>query len=249
MSAVDDNGKIVLVTGSSRGIGLRIAQYFARVGYRTVMNCVSSVQKLESEVAALRAVNGNVIGMRADVSDYGETAAMFQEIEERFGGVDVLVNNAGISYVGLFHEMQHEQMQRVIGANLMSVMNCSRFAAGRMIQHKSGVIINISSIWGSTGASCEVVYSASKGGVNAFTRALAKELGPSGIRVNAIACGVIDTQMNDFLSAEEKETLTDGIPLMRFGSADEVARLAMFLASDECGYMTGQVLTVDGGMT
>jgi 3-oxoacyl-[acyl-carrier protein] reductase len=190
---------------------------------------------------------GRAIGVRADVSDYAEAKRLFDQVTARFGGVDVLINNAGVSHIGLFNEMPPGGWDALMRANVNSVFNCCHLAAPYMIAKKHGVVINISSVWGLAGASCEAVYSASKGAVNSFTKALAKELGPSGVRVNAIACGVIDTGMNDWLDDEEKTALTDRIPLTRFGSVSEIANLTVFLASEASAYITGQVIAADGG--
>ena len=167
-------------------------------------------------------------------------------IEQEFGMADVLINNAGISHVGLLSDMSLLEWNQVIQVNLTSLFCCCKHAIPAMVQRKSGVIINISSVWGNVGASCEVAYSASKGGVNAFTKALAKELAPSGISVNAIACGAIDTRMNHCFSQEERMQLAEEIPLGRLGAPQEVARLALSVA---CApqYMTGQIITLDGG--
>ena len=160
-----------------------------------------------------------------------------------------MVNNAGISHIGLFTDMTPESWKHLIDVNLMSAFNCSHIALKTMIKNHCGNIINISSIWGERGASCEVVYSASKGGINSFTKALAKEVGLSGIRVNAISCGVIDTKMNACFDEEEKAALCDEISLARFGKAEEIAKLAYFLAEDDkSGYINGQIITADGGM-
>ena len=183
-----------------------------------------------------------------DVSDYNACKDMFLQIQDAFGPVDILVNNAGISHIGLFTDMTPEQWQHVLNVNLGSVLNCTHLAVPAMVHNKTGVILNISSMWGEAGASCEAVYSASKGGINAFTKAMAKELGPSGIRVNAIACGVIDTEMNACFSEEERAELADEIALMRFGKPEEVGRFALTLASESASFLTGQIITLDGGM-
>ena len=171
---------------------------------------------------------------------------LFKEIESRFGHVDVLVNNAGISIIGLLQDLSFEDWNRILSANLSSVFHCAKLAIPGMIHNHSGKIINISSVWGVCGASCEVAYSATKGGINALTRALAKELAPSNIQVNAIACGAIDTEMNAFLSEEEKESLMAEIPAGRMGQPDEVAALVLQLITGN-EYLTGQVIQLDGG--
>lgn len=240
--------KTVLVTGSSRGIGQAIALAFGRAGYNIVLNASKSAKQL-AEVRALLELEGvPVLAVLADVSDYDACRDLFAQIEQRFGAVDVLVNNAGISHIGLFTDMSPNEWKRVLSVNLESVLHCTHLAVPAMVRKKSGVILNISSMWGEIGASCEAVYSASKGGVNAFTKAMAKELGPSQIRVNAISCGVIDTEMNACFSAEEKQALIEEIPLMRLGKAEEVGELAVFLASERAAFLTGKILTIDGGM-
>ena len=231
--------KTVFVTGSSSGIGLKTAEIFLNEGFKVYINGRNE-DRLNSAAKRLK----NAIPLLGDVSDYDTAEKFFAEI----GDIDVLVNNAGISYLGLFNLMEHKQWEDIIKINLFGAMNCSNLAVKRMIPRQSGTIINISSIWGISGASCEVAYSASKGALNSFTKALAKELAPSGIRVNAIACGVIDTKMNDFLTEEEKQSLTDEIPAGRFGTTAEVAELAAFLASSKAQYLNGQIITMDGAM-
>ena len=240
--------KTVLITGSSRGIGLEIAKCFSESGYRIVMNCIRNEDRMNEEVYLMKKANKNVIGIKADVSKYDEVENMFDRIGKHFGDVDILINNAGISYVGLFTEMDPKEWNHILETNINSMFNCTKLALPSMISRKSGAIINISSIWGNVGASCEVVYSSTKGAVNGFTKALAKEVGPCNIKVNAVACGVIDTEMNSFLSEEEKSNITEEIALCRFGKAREVANAVFFLASDQCDFLTGQVIVLDGAM-
>ena len=173
---------------------------------------------------------------------------MFNTITTIYGNIDILINNAGVSYLGLFTDMKPQHWDKLIDINLKSVLNCTHLAVPKMVNQKSGIIINISSIWGERGASCEAVYSATKGAVNSFTKAMAKELGLSGIRVNAIACGVIDTKMNQCFTDDEKEVLTEEIALNRFGKTEEIAKLAVFLASDDSSFISGQIITSDGCM-
>jgi len=238
--------KTVLVTGSSRGIGKAIAYEFALLNYNVVINCVKNVNKLNDTFKQLKNINNNILAVQADVSNYNQVCNMYDEIENKFGSVDIVINNAGISYVGLFNEMKPDNWKDIMNTNVNSMFNCTYKALPHMISNKSGSIINISSIWGNVGASCEAVYSASKGAVNSFTKALAKELGPCNIRINAISCGIIDTEMNCFLSEDEKKQLTEQIPLMRFGKPKDVAKLAVFLASENSNYLTGQIITLDG---
>lgn len=241
--------KTVFVTGSSRGIGKAIAALFAVEGYNVAIMCRTSKRELEETEKELKVYTPNVIALMGDLSEYKTARNAVTEIERKFGCIDVLVNNAGISYVGLFNTMRPEEWKRVIDTNLNSVINCTHAVIQNMIRVHRGNIINISSMWGELGASCEAVYSATKGAVNSFTKAMAKELAPSNIRVNAISCGVIDTKMNAFLSPAEKMALKEEIPLGRFGNAEEVAKLALYLAEKDSGYITGQIINIDGGMT
>ena len=238
--------KTILVTGSSRGIGKAIAEKFAKGNFNVVINCVNSFEKLLEVEESLKCFNSNIFAVKCDISKYNEGREMFQNINKVFGGIDILVNNAGISYIGLFNEMLPEQWNKLIDVNLKGVYNCTHLALPYMIHNKSGTVVNISSVWGNVGASCEAVYSSVKGAVNSFSKALAKELGPSNIRVNAIACGAIETEMNDFLSKDEKNELIEEIPFMRFGKAEEVAEVAYFLSSEYSTYMSGQVIAMDG---
>lgn len=239
--------EVVLISGSSRGIGYAIAELFARNNYCVVLNCKNNVSLMEEHVKNLRQFNPNVMGIQADISNYDEVNSMFEEIIALYNKIDIVINNAGISYCGLFTDMSIEDMQNTVNTNLLSVLYCSQLAAKDMLKRKYGSIINIGSIWGITGASCETVYSATKGAIHTFTKALAKELAPSGIRVNAIACGVIDTDMNGNLTSHEKEDLADSIPMLRFGKATEVANIVLFLAKKESSYINGEIIKADGG--
>lgn len=240
--------KTALITGASRGIGRAIALEFARNNYHLILNTKQSVQDLMELTDMVREMGAIAHPIIADVSDFKSVQEMFEEIDMTQPPVDVVINNAGISHIGLFTETTPDIWDRIIFTNLTSIYNICYQAANRMVKRQFGNIINISSIWGLDGASMEVAYSASKGGVHAFTKALAKELGPSNIRVNAIACGAIETSMNSWLSAEEKQDFEDGISLCRFGTPEEVAKLALFLASDNSSYMTGEIIRLDGGM-
>ncbi|MGN0135762.1 elongation factor P 5-aminopentanone reductase [Anaerotignum sp.] len=240
--------KTVLVTGSSRGIGKAIALAFGHAGYNVVLNASKSIPQLEETKTLFEKEGIPVLALLADVSDYENCRTLFRQIENHFGSVDILVNNAGISHIGLFTDMKPAEWQRILSVNLESALNCTHLAVPTMVHKKDGVILNISSMWGEVGASCEAVYSASKGAINAFTKAMAKELGPSNIRVNAISCGVIDTEMNACFSAEERQALAEEIPLMRFGKPEEVGDLAVFLASQKASFLTGKIITLDGGM-
>ncbi len=238
----------VLVTGSSRGIGKAIAEAFGKKGYAVVLNGSNNKKDLEQTKKELTQKGIDCIAVLADVSDYESCKMLLTEAKKAFGPIDVLVNNAGISHVGLFSDMTPKQWKKVIAVNLESVFCCTHLVLADMLRNHKGNIINISSMWGQRGASCEAVYSAAKGGMDAFTKAMAKEMGPSGIRINAISCGVIDTQMNACFTKEEKEMLLEEIALMRLGKAEEVAQLAVFLAEDTASFITGQVIAIDGGM-
>lgn len=236
--------KTALITGASRGIGAAIARLFAENGFHLVLTCdktIADLQKLADELS--KTFHITCTAVQADMSSEADVARIFSD---HIQDLDVLINNAGISYVGLLSEMSPESWHRVMGVNLDSCFLTARFAIPLMLKKHSGRIINISSVWGNAGASMEVAYSASKGGVNAFTKALAKELAPSGIQVNAIACGVIDTAMNACFSAEDMSALREEIPADRLGRPDEVAQLALQLAQGP-DYLTGQIITLDGG--
>ena len=238
--------KTALITGSSKGIGKAIATKFAQNGYSVIINCAhdkKALQKTKSEIEIYPVSCHEFFG---DMGDMKAVKELFHQIQEWYGNLDVLVNNAGISYIGLLTDMTSEDWSRVISTNLSSVFNCCRLAVPGMIQKKRGKIINISSVWGNTGASCEVAYSTSKGGVNSFTKALAKELAPSHIQVNAVACGAIDTEMNHFLNESELIQLIEEIPANRLGYTGEVAELVYQLANTN-EYLTGQVINLDGG--
>lgn len=240
--------KTVFVTGASRGIGKAIAAAFAIDGYNVAIMCKSSRNELLETERELKVYTPSILSLVGDLADYNTAKKAFRDIERTFGECNVLVNNAGISSIGLFNTSKPTDWDRVINSNFRSVLNCTHLALQSMVKNQSGSIINISSMWGEKGASCEALYSATKGAINSFTKSLAKELGPSKIRVNAISCGVIDTTMNSFLSPTEKALLKEEIPLCRFGRPDEVANVALFLASNDSSYITGQILGVDGGM-
>jgi len=239
--------KTVLITGSSRGIGKAIAFLFAKNNFNVVINCKKSVQELENTFNELKKINPNILKIQADVSDFEECKAMFSEIKNHFGNVDILINNASVAHFGLFSDLDDGDWNNIIKNNINSVLNCSNIAVKNMIKNKFGFIINISSIWGVSGASCEVVYSATKGFTNTFTKALAREVGPCNIKINAIACGLIDTAMNNNISETDKSDFIESVSLMKIGKDYDVAKLAYFLASEENGYLTGQVINLDGG--
>lgn len=239
---------IVLVTGSSRGIGKNIALNFAKQGYHVIINCLKNKELLLETKKEIEQYGVSCLAFVGDMGDYNSVKDLFNQIDLEFGTIDIVVNNAGISHVGLLSDMTINEWNQVINSNLTSVFNCCNLSIPFMLQKKKGKIINISSVWGNVGASCEVAYSASKGGINAFTKALAKELAPSNIQVNAISCGAIDTEMNQFLNKEELDELTGEIPAGRLGTTEEVADFVYQLAISN-SYLTGQVITMDGGWT
>ena len=234
----------VLITGASRGIGRAIAEAFAASGDELFLTCKSSIDKLcELKLYLEEKYKVTCHAISCDMGDFDDVAGMFEEIDD----LDIVVNNAGVAWLGLLTDMTPEQWKSLMDTNLNSLFYTSKFAVPLMIKKKSGRIINISSVWGSVGASCEVAYSASKGAVNAFTKALAKELAPSGIAVNAISCGVIDTDMNrKHLTEGDLRELVGEIPADRLGEPEEVADLVLKVA-EASTYMTGQIITIDGG--
>jgi len=238
------NKPVALVTGAAQGIGKSVAIALAHEGYNLILTCKTSIDALELLAKELTAKGILCLTCQSDVASYSATQSLFEAINAFTSHLDLVVNNAGISYVGLLTDMSAQEWQTIINTNLTGLFHTSKWAVPKMVQQKKGIIINLSSIWGNQGASCEVAYSASKGGVNAFTKALAKELAPSHIRVNAIACGVIDTSMNAWL---DPATLTQSIGLSRLGTPKEIADAVVFLASDKASYITGQILTIDGG--
>jgi len=238
--------KYALITGSSRGIGRACAAAFAKNGYHVFINCKSSVEQLTETKQEILSLGGSCTSLPGDVSDPDVVRDIFCKIREICGGIDVLINNAGIAHFGLLSDLSDNEWRHLIDTNLSSAFYCCREAIPHMVSEKSGRIINISSMWGTAGASCEVAYSASKSGLHGLTKALAKELAPSNITVNAIACGVIDTVMNARLSEEEREMLCDEIPAGRFGTCEEVAKLALTLAESP-SYLTAQIIGIDGG--
>ena len=237
----------VLITGASGGIGSATARLFAQNGYNVIINYLNSRSEALALEQELRGLGCNAIAIHADVSDIGQVMAMFDTCAEKFGGVDVLVNNAGIARQKLFTDITQADYNEMFDINVKGCFNCCQCALPYMINQKKGKIVNISSVWGVTGASCEVHYSASKAAVIGMTKALAKEVGPSNIQVNCAAPGVIDTAMNAGFSAGAIAQLKAEIPLGRLGSSLDVAELVLFLASEKADYITGQVIGVDGG--
>lgn len=234
--------RTVLITGASRGIGAATARAFAQKGDRVIINYKTNREKAE---ALAEELHGIAIG--ADVSDPMQVKAMFNDIHTLTGSVDVLVNNAGFSQFAMFDSLLDEDWQAMLQTTLSGAFYCIREALPGMIHKKQGAIINVSSIWGITGASCEVAYSTAKAGLIGMTKALAKEVGPSGILVNCVAPGVIDTDMSQHLSDETRQELIEETPLCRLGSAQEVAKSIVFLAEPD-HFISGQVLSPNGGI-
>ncbi len=238
-------GQKALITGASRGIGRAVATALAAAGYDLYLTCHEKIGMLDSLAEELCKKYGIKCYCYAfSISDEEKVIAMYQDIPY----LDILVNNAGISYIGLLTDMTYQQWREVMDTNLNACFLTCRYAVPQMVRRHCGKIINISSVWGNVGASMEVAYSASKGGINAFTRALAKELAPSNIQVNAVACGVIDTDMNKCFDEEEMNILVQEIPADRLGRPEEVAALVVQLCTGN-EYLTGQIITLDGGWT
>lgn len=235
--------KYAFITGASRGIGRAIATKLAGEGYHLYLNCLNCGDKLlELKNELETAYHISCQCMIGDISDPNFVRECFNRITD----LDILINNAGIAYIGLLADMGIEEWQRVINTNLSASFYTSKYAIPLLLKKHSGRIINISSVWGNVGASMEVAYSAAKGGLNSFTKALAKELAPSNIQVNAISCGVIDTEMNHCFNEEEKAALQTEIPADRFGTPCEVADMVISLLNAP-DYLTGQIITLDGG--
>lgn len=235
--------RIILITGASRGIGRAITKACAPFFDKMLLVCQKSEAELLSLINELeKDYPVTCIPFIGDIGNPDFVSAVFRNVTQ----IDAVINNAGISHIGLLSDMSLEEWHSVINTNLNSVFYTSRLAIPYMVKRHKGKIINISSIWGNAGASMEVAYSASKGGVNSFTKALAKELAPSSIQVNAIACGVIDTDMNRCFTKEERDMIIEDIPADRMGTAEEVAKTVLFLL-DAPAYLTGQIITLDGG--
>lgn len=239
--------KTAVVTGGAGGIGAAVCERLCRDGFSVAVNRCRSEEKAASLVKRLTQSGFDAFAVSADVSRSSEADLLINAAVERNGRIDVLVNNAGISVRSLFDETSDEQWRRVTDTNLTGVFNCSRAASKHMLRQKSGRIINISSMWGQTGASCEVAYSASKAGVIGLTKALAKELAPSGITVNCVSPGVVDTDMMSSFSQEERCLIAEDIPLGRFASPEDIANAVAFFADGRSAYITGQILGVNGG--
>lgn len=239
--------KTVLITGSSRGIGAETARLFAQNGYNVAINYNSSENEAQALLDEILKINSNVIAIKANIANENEVKNMFLKIKETFGDIDVLVNNAGISKIGVITDFTENDWDNMFAVNVKGAFFCIKEAIPMMLSKGKGKIINISSMWGISGGSCEVCYSSTKSALIGLTKALAKELGPSHINVNCIAPGVIATEMNSSLSEEDINVLKDETPLMRIGSPLDVAKGIMFLSEENSDFITGQVISIDGG--
>ena len=241
--------KVAIVTGASRGIGRACALRLAADGMTVVVNYSHSEAAATEVVDKIRAAGGDALAVRADVSNPAEVKEMFKTVWKTYGQIDVLVNNAGIVRDEYLLMLTEENLDACLDLNLKGYLYCAQQAVLKMFRKKSGVVVNISSVSGSFALPGQSVYSATKGAVNAMTRTMAKELAPYGIRVNAVAPGFIETDMLDALPEEKKEEYLKAIPMHRLGQAQEVAGVVSMLVSDACAYMTGQILTLDGGLS
>ena len=239
--------KTVLITGGARGIGKAMSKAFAKEGYNVLVNFNKSENEAKELYTILNEKNFSVKLFKANISNREDVEDMVDYCIKEFGGVDVLVNNAGVSQDKLFTDITDEDWDNMMNINLKGSFYCSQVALKYMISEKKGNIINISSIWGISGASCEVHYSITKAGIIGMTKALAKEVGPSNIRVNSIAPGVINTDMLSGYNEEDIDALVEETPLMRLGTPEDIANCAIFLASDKSNFITGQVISPNGG--
>lgn len=242
------NGKIALVTGASRGIGRQIALTMAGYGAEVIVNYNGSTEKAEAVVKEITENGGVAEAVQCNVSDYDSAKELIDGIVKKYGRLDILVNNAGITRDNLIMKMSEEDFDAVLSTNLKGAFNCIKHVSRQMLKQRSGRIINISSVSGVIGNAGQANYCASKAGVIGLTKSVARELGSRGITVNAVAPGFIKTEMTDVLPDSVKETMGEQIPLKRFGETTDVAETAAFLASDGAAYITGQVISVDGGM-
>lgn len=244
---MDTSSKTAIVTGGSRGIGAAAVTLLARNGWRVAVGCLQNPEKAQALCASLEAEGCQVFPFRGDVASAAEMEAFVQTVLDRWGHLDLLVNNAGIAQQKLFTDLTEEDWDRMFAVNTRSLFTCCRAAVPHMVRRHTGNIINVSSIWGQVGASCEVHYSAAKAAVIGFTKALAKELGPSGIRVNCVAPGVIATEMNAALDPETLDALREETPLGAIGRPEDAAQAILWLAGEESAFVTGQIIGVNGG--
>lgn len=244
---MDFKGKVAVITGGTRGIGKAIALEMVRNGANVVLNYTNNDIEAEKTLSEIKEKGGYAVLVKASVGELKGCETIINTAVESFGKIDFLINNAAISEVGLFMDVTDERLNNILDINLKGVLNCSKIAMTHLIESR-GAIVNISSIWGNVGASCEVLYSTTKGAINLFTKSLAKEMAMSGVRVNAVAPGVINTDMNSWMDQNEREALEEEIPLNRFGNTEEIASVVSFLCSEKASYITGQIITVDGGM-
>lgn len=242
------NTRTVLITGASRGIGSAIARRFSAEGYQVALNYCRSAAYAEKLAAELNARQGRAAAFQADVTRKDQVQAMVEAILQTFGSIDVLVNNAGIAQQKMFQDITEDEWQRMFDVNVKGMFHCCQAVLPGMLQRKEGKIVNISSMWGMVGASCEVHYSAAKAAVLGMTKALAKELGPSRIQVNCVAPGLISTDMNKALDEEAMAAILDETPLGCVGAPSDIASAVWYLASDQAGFITGQVLSPNGGL-
>ena len=240
--------KYALITGASGGIGAATARAFAQAGYGVAIHAHRNVDKLHALAQELSALSVPVLEVCADLSDPVQAKTMVDNVLEKFCQLDILICCSGLSHVGLVTDIDPQQWKTLFGVNVDGMHYCCQAVLPHMVHRKEGCILTISSMWGQVGASCEVAYSATKGAVIAYTKALAQEVGPSNIRVNCIAPGVIATEMNAHLSPEDLEALADETPLGRIGTPEECAACALFLASEGASFVTGQVLAPNGGL-
>ncbi|MGI5898764.1 MAG: elongation factor P 5-aminopentanone reductase [Christensenellales bacterium] len=242
------NKKTAIITGASRGIGRSIAFALSSEGYNVIINYNKSEENALSLLDDIRRSGGGAMVYRADVADEGQVFAMVKAAEDAFGHIDLLVNNAGIAHFGLLTDMTAQEWRRLMAVNLDGAFHCCKAVLPGMVSRKEGSIVNISSIWGQEGASCEAAYSAAKAGLIGLTKALAKEVGPCGIRVNCVAPGLILTEMNAGLSCSAIEAIRLETPLETLGAPSDVADAVLYLASEKARFITGQVISVNGGL-